>query len=755
MRLLTPKKLSCAWTPSSLPGVGLQMVLVSKATFDLATGEPAAEPVLVSGDLDDGEPVYASDFAPYKPKADIIVRATAHAPEGGAEYLQVGFAVGGLQKKLLVVGDRAWRRGLLGWDSAKPSRFETMPMRWSRAFGGPGDDTNPVGCGRAGDRLPNIEWPDKLIQSPRDAIAAAGIGATSTSWLPRRSMVGSYGGSYLKKHWPWFPADFDYAYFNAAPADQQVAGFLRGDEELRFENLHRQHRVLTARLPSVRSRLFLTTSSGEFREVPQRLDTLFCDLEQDRLILVWRGHTAATSPMFHDVVHVLATLEPLAQPLDAEHYRKLRDDSLKSIKRAAAPSAAPAEAVDPEQAAARAAFAKEVAEAEQIADAAILAQQQSLLEQGIAPPPATGVPTDVRAAIAAALPAPMPALAPASPALPPLPGVPESEIAEMEAMIASAEARQKERAPTEPWTRDSVVATHAAGRSLSGGELVGLDLSGLDLHGANLSGANLANCNLQGTNLAAADLTAAILTAAKLGAVNFTAATLDRADLTGAQAPKSRWQKASLVRTILTGLVAAESDFRDSTGKATQWSKADLRGCSFAGSAFTQADFTGCKLAGADFTGATLRDARMHAVDAAGACFRSADCAGLRADDGAVFTKADFRRTQLAGCVVEFAHMRGCDLRHAQLQRALLTGCDLSEADLSRADLTRASLADANLVGARLLQSNLLRASLDRCNLTRANLRAANLYAAGLWDAELDGAELRDANIAATLLVVR
>lgn len=731
------------------------MVLISKATFDLATGEPAAEPVMVSGDIEDGEPVYASDFAPYKPRADVIVRATAHAPEGGAEYLQVGFAVGTLQKRLLVAGDRVWRRGLLGWDSTKPSRFETMPMRWSRAFGGPGDETNPVGCGRAGDRLPNVEWPDKLIRSPRDAIAAAGIGATSSAWLPRRGMVGTYGGSYLKKHWPWFPADFDYGHFNAAPADQQIAGFLRGDEDLRFENLHRKHRVLTARLPSVRSRLFLTTSSGEFREVHQRLDTLFCDLEQDRLVLVWRGHTAATSPMFHDVVHVLATLEPLAKPLDAEHYRQLRDDSLKAIRRTRTAAAPPQGTPDPEQAAARAAFDKEVAEAEEIADAAMLQQQQSLLEQGIAPPPDAGGPTDVRAAIAAALPAPLPALDATLPALPSMPGIPESEVAEIEAMIASAEAKQQERAPTAPWTRESLVAAHSAARSLAGCELAGLDLSGLDLRGARLSGANLANCNLQQTNLSTADLTGAILTATKLGAVNFTAATLDRADLTGAHATRSLWQKASLTRTILTGLVAVESDFRHSTGKATQWSAADLGRCTFANSTFAQADFTGCKLAGADFTGASLRDVRMHAVDATAACFRNADCPGLRADDGAVFTKADFRHAQLAGCVIEFAQMRGCDFRHANLQSALLTGCDLGEADLSRADLARASLADAVLVSARLLQANLLRASLDRCNLTQANLRAANLYAAGLWDAKLDGAELRDANVAATLLVVR
>ncbi len=37
-------------------------------------------------------------------------------------------------------------------------------------------------------------------------------------WTQRYSKIGNYKGNYLKERWPWFPKDFDWGYFNAAPA---------------------------------------------------------------------------------------------------------------------------------------------------------------------------------------------------------------------------------------------------------------------------------------------------------------------------------------------------------------------------------------------------------------------------------------------------------------------------------------------------------------------------------------------------------
>jgi uncharacterized protein YjbI with pentapeptide repeats len=747
VRLLVPNNLSCAWIPCALPGVGLQMIVVCKATMDLNTGLAVAEAVPVMGDVEDPEPAYPSDFAPFKPRADVIVRATAHVPDARpTPYLQVGIKIGSLEKRLLVVGDRQWQRGLLGWNAGDPQRFDSMPLRWSRALGGPGDPMNPLGCGRDGKRMPNVELPDRLVQSPRESVAPAGFGPTAAAWQPRCSMVGTYGSDYVKKYWPWFPPDFDFGYFNAAPADQQVAGYLRGDEELRFENLHRAHRTLTTRLPGLRSRLFVTMADGEFREVPQRLDTLFCDLEQDRLTLVWRGHSPIANPAMLGLEHVLATLEPMSAPKEAAHYRAMRDDSLR--KKTAKAAVAEQEAKTPAEharAAAAAAVAKEMAAAEAHAEAAWQAQQQVLAEKGAFAVAAAGA--DLKALVArmqqsaAALGAGAGAN----------PGLPKIDVEELTAMAAVPSAPKQ--APA--WTRETVLEAHARGVGFAGQKLAGLDLSACDLRGIDLAGADLTGCKLDGADLTKAVLTAAILPGAKCNGTKLDAALLDRADLTGVLATGASWRGASLERTLLTALVGAQGDFSGSRGVATQFAGADLTKCTFAGASLGKADFTGCKLQGADFTQAQLAEVRLHAADASAAVFHRAEARGLRADDGAVFAGADFRHADVDGCVLELADLRSCDFRYARLGRALLNGANLTEADLSRADLSAASLSDAVLVKARLLQCNLKKASLDRCDCALADLRWANLYGAGLWETKLERADLRGANVASTLLAVR
>ncbi|MFO1078566.1 MAG: DUF2169 domain-containing protein [Planctomycetota bacterium] len=737
MRVAVPTQLSIAWLPSRLPGLGTVMVSFCKATLELRPGTCAlmAPPMPPTGDLAADGLVYPSDFAPFKPRADVIVRAAAHAPKGEpVRYLQVAMRIGGLKKELVVAGDRRWQRGLLGQSPGEPEPFTQMPITWARAFGGGKDAANPIGRGREGDPMPNIELPGRLIRSPGDRIAPAGFGPIPAEWEPRRSKVGTYRGDYVKQHWPWLPPDFDYAYFNAAPVDQQLDGWLRGDEELAFTNLHAQHAELTTRLPGLRSRLFVTMADGEFREVVQRLDTLFCDLEQDRVILVWRGHTPVRNPMLREVHHVLAALEPLGDAKSPEHYAAMRDP-----KPAAVPAPAPAAADDgheAELAAKEAAMEAEFARAEQQLEAAAQQQQELLAAQQIDPAKLHAA-APVIGLAALGDPGILPPIAPEflaeqpAAAEPPLTAEEAAEVAELEAEFE----REKVPAPAAPsWTRERVLAAIAGGEAL-----VGEDLSGLDLSGCALRGAPLARTVLVGCDFTGADLREAVL---------------DGADLTGAILAGAQFTGASLAGAVLEGLKLAGLDLSACRGEGVHFAGADLSGCKLVGAVFAKGDFTGCKLAGADCRRAVLAHARLHAALASQAVFADADLTGMRADDGAVFADADFRRARADGVVLEEANLHGADLRYATMRRALLTGADLGQCDLSRADLERTSLADANLVGARLLQTNLRYGSLERCDCKGADLRGANLYGAGLWEARLELADLREANVASTLLAL-
>ncbi|HEU4419558.1 MAG TPA: DUF2169 domain-containing protein, partial [Planctomycetota bacterium] len=239
MRVVAEQGLAVAWLATSLVRPERHGVFVCKATFALDGQELRLQPEGMGpmGDVDGGLE-YPSDFVPFKPRADVVVRAVAR-PQGGqpAKYVAVSMQVGALSKQLVVAGDRRWQRGLLGRSPGEPVPFTEMPITWSRALGGPGDAANTVGVGRDGDVLPNIELRGKLLQSPADRLPPAGFGPIRADWEPRRSQTGTYRGDYVQKHWPWFPPDFDYSYFNAAPRDQQVEGFLRGDEAMQFENL--------------------------------------------------------------------------------------------------------------------------------------------------------------------------------------------------------------------------------------------------------------------------------------------------------------------------------------------------------------------------------------------------------------------------------------------------------------------------------------------------------------------------------------
>jgi len=141
------------------------LVVVVKGTFDLVQGGPAvlcADQAPPPGDCRCGSEEkaslrYASDFVPFKPKADVMLVGHAY-PAANPTMSAASLRMGGVRRTLAVFGDRSW--GTLGAQS-KPNSFERMPLRWEHALGGPLSEVNPVGRGfKTGVLLPNIERPE-------------------------------------------------------------------------------------------------------------------------------------------------------------------------------------------------------------------------------------------------------------------------------------------------------------------------------------------------------------------------------------------------------------------------------------------------------------------------------------------------------------------------------------------------------------------------------------------------------------------
>jgi hypothetical protein len=269
-----------------------------RGTFSLIHGREAAladiqEPITIErhyeNDLHQG--IYApSDLVPYKPRTDVILVGSAFAADQGpVDALIARFAVGELDKSVGVIGDRLWIEGPDGLEPSPPTPFRAMPLRNERAARTADnpwgfDLTRPPVAGALA--LPNLEAIDDQPEEGR----VIGFGALPPSASARRTLLTAEG-------WAWVsegsagpvPPGFDFAFYNAAPRDQQM-GLLRNRTAIILENMHREHSRLEVKLPSVRPKVFLVSRDAERAiEVAMRCDTLWIDTDRAVMSLSWRG----------------------------------------------------------------------------------------------------------------------------------------------------------------------------------------------------------------------------------------------------------------------------------------------------------------------------------------------------------------------------------------------------------------------------------------------------------------------------------
>jgi len=114
---------------------------IVKFTYSLADGRVRrVEPVPLFHDIRDPniEPKWSpgSDFWPLKTHTDVAVRGQAYAHATKTSARTIGIRVGEHRKNIAVWGDRVarWHGGRLRFEPPEP--FESIPVVWSRAYGG-------------------------------------------------------------------------------------------------------------------------------------------------------------------------------------------------------------------------------------------------------------------------------------------------------------------------------------------------------------------------------------------------------------------------------------------------------------------------------------------------------------------------------------------------------------------------------------------------------------------------------------------
>jgi uncharacterized protein YjbI with pentapeptide repeats len=708
------------WTTGRLNHPGYAGTLIVKGTYDLELGRaasPAPVQLELAGDeFIDDDPNralwYSSDFAEFKPRTDLLLVGHYYAPpRTQVTHADVVFRVGDFSKRLAVTGSRFWRARFLSASMSLPEPLTKLAVSYENSFGGPGYAKNPLGKGFDEVVLPNgssirplphLEEPAHLIASRRSRPDPAGFGPIPLTWPQRLSKAGTYDKAWLKQRWPWFPKDFDASFFNAAPQDQQLQAFLRGDEKISFENLHQVHQVFNATLPGIRVRCFYAEVIGapvRFEEVPMHLDTLWVNPDTDKLVLVWRGVVPIRAEQFGKRDHVLVISEPLSQaPLPLEHFELL--------------------------------CAKRVAQFDRSEElVAVSAPDQKPVEESIDP---------------AGSPAEQGKEAESDEALPAVAiGHFDAEAAEELGDVGEPEPLNRE------WCQERF----SRGEGFSELDLSDVDLSGLAFPGASFQGALLTNAFLRNMNLAGADFTGAILAGADLTDSNLHEAILAHADLTSARLVRTDLTGCTLVGADLTKALLRGAKLDEAHAEKAILAHADLFSASLAKAHLAQADLSHSILHNCDLSDAALQEASMEKAWGVPLRAERANLTGLRASN-AVLWNANFRDAAATNSIWQAAQLKSADFSGADLTHAEFEDADLPNANFVCAILRKARLVRVNLYHARMTHCDLFKGTLEKADLTGADVSGSNLYRTDLFETVLEKTKLDACNLKGTLLTL-
>ena len=754
--------------------------------------------------LDSGLPKARSEFFAY---------GSAYKPPAlTSQPLLVDISVGEVSKKLAVFGDRQFDL-LTGISAAKP--FSSMPITPENAFGGEGFADNPLGKGfaenpadpaagvRASWPLPNIETPDQPLIHRGDSVPPAGFWALAPDAPAKLRLLGRFDQRWKETRWPHLPLDTSPDFFQAAPVDQRLSGFLRGDEKIVLLNMHPQFPRVDTALPGLRARCFIYRSGSAagtgFVEVPAHAETVWLFPEQDCGLILFRAVAQVADEDGDDVAYVFIELESIDQtPLPVAHYWQLFQEKISRAKPAKMPppeaAPAPSKAAPAPVAPAVAAVtvpavslsdSPEIKEVEKaLADVeaqikTLMAQHglnQAELEKQFLKPVVDEAPmslADIEKLIGEVEgqakqlmakhglnSAELEKLAPAT-VEEPIGGLAELQQL-MKQVEQETQALVKQSGLSEAQLQAMLVDHPELAKMAEGFAAPSLP-GGLDKIFAQLA-----------TLMPVVPAVAAAASAPKATAPDTAAAVpppeqkpspparLDREGVIARHAAGESMAACELSGLDLSNLDLAGADFTGTLLGGTQFKGCCLKGTKFADALCQKADFSTANLEGACLTGASADGAkfvgsRLRASDASKADFSGSDFSGAELGEatlsGTVFAGSRMVGVQAKNCVADKASFEGCDLSGGNFTQSRFTGARFNGAGLQQADFAGASAEKAEFFKVKAQQASFAGANLSasRANATsqfsEANFRCANLQKAKWGGAVLSRAVLSEARL--------
>lgn len=317
MDFVNETKAEAGWTIGFEPDGRELLVVAIKATFQIPKNgekpELSKEQVpLTEADEFTGEPgfsatLYETDYAHRKPFCDVLLNGSAYAPDGRpTTTVRVTARVGTMSKSFNVVGDRIWDRKIFSAAPTPHRPFVRMPISYDRAYGGADKHPdkpdqiktytkNPVGVGYypyssgkhlKGKPLPNTEEIGKKIKSKNGMYLPISFGPLGRNFASRVVYAGTYDQKWLDNVIPFWPKDFDYRYFQAAPPDQQIP-YPKGGELVILQNLSPEG-LIKYQIPRVYMPVIFIPCRGKDIIKEAVIDTLLIEPDKNRFFLTWR-----------------------------------------------------------------------------------------------------------------------------------------------------------------------------------------------------------------------------------------------------------------------------------------------------------------------------------------------------------------------------------------------------------------------------------------------------------------------------------
>src|SRR5579885_1250365 len=123
----------------------------------------------------------------------------------------------------------------------------------------------------------------------------------------------------------------DWSIFNAAPADQQLDGFLAGGVDFECSGLHPRKPVVRGRVPKLAARCFITRTNPEgesFSELKSVAESLWLFPHLERGILLFCSTGEISTDDAFDIRNLLVGVEETDNPKSVDHYRGVMNTRL-------------------------------------------------------------------------------------------------------------------------------------------------------------------------------------------------------------------------------------------------------------------------------------------------------------------------------------------------------------------------------------------------------------------------------------------